>query len=216
MVSNSCKICSINKNPSDKPFWDKFLFESDNFYAIPSLGSLVVGWVLIFSKEHFLSSSELSLNLLEELDVFREKIQTSIEEKFGHVTVFEHGPRKMKSLFGCGVDHFHMHLVPLGDLNLLNHAKEFDSKLQWTKIDSILNIEKDKEYLYLKAPNTNISFVAYPEEPYSQFFRRVISENIGIPEKYDWKTYPMIENIKKTIAILKDHKVEEEFFAFAK
>ena len=36
-----------------------------------------------------------------------------VERAFGPVTVFEHGPSRPGRAPGCGVDHLHVHLVPL-------------------------------------------------------------------------------------------------------
>lgn len=203
---NKCKICSIKNQDSERNFWDEILFETDNFYAVPSLGSLLEGWILIFSKNHYLSMSELGDDLIDELDNFKNIISNKLSEKFGEITTFEHGPCLEKTVLGCGVDHLHLHLVPLKGLNLLVESRKYNSNINWFPIQNIRLLKDcnvDKGYLFMELPNKKM-YLATGELAGSQFFRKVIANDLEIPEKYDWKLYPMLLNIEKTLGKIKE------------
>ncbi|WP_452597581.1 HIT family protein [Pontimicrobium sp. MEBiC01747] len=209
-MTDKCKICSISDNNNKLNSWDKPLFETENFYAVPSLGSLVEGWILIFSKKHYLSLSQLSNELINELNDFRNDVEAKLIQEFGKITIFEHGPSHKKTSLGCGVDHFHLHLVPLKEMNLLSLSKSFDSSIIWKSISDIRDLKeigKKKGYLFLELPN-NEKFFASGSRAGSQFFRRVIAQDLGISEKFDWKSDSMIENIEKTIEKLQHNIVD--------
>ncbi len=208
---NNCKICTIIDNNPKQNAWDKPLYETENFFTVPSLGSLVEGWVLIFSKDHYLSLSQLSSELIDELNTFRNDVKIKLRKEFGEITSFEHGPCNEKTVLGCGVDHFHLHLVPLKGLNLLRLSKDFDSSMSWnsiSRIQDLKNINDENGYLYLELPNGQ-KFYTSGRTAGSQFFRKVIAHELKVSDKYDWKSNPMIKNIERTIK-----KIQKEVAIF--
>ena len=69
----------INQNYGETPYpWDTIIMESPNFYAIPSVGSLVPGWLLIVPKESVICMGALEENKLKELDIFLHEVADMI------------------------------------------------------------------------------------------------------------------------------------------
>ena len=58
----NCIFCNIDNRKIE----NTIIEETDNFYILPTLGSLVDGYLLIISKKHINSMSELSNQEKEE------------------------------------------------------------------------------------------------------------------------------------------------------
>src|SRR5258706_12627640 len=121
---DNCRFCDILFRNCPPGFWDRPLFESTNFVAIPSLGSLRKGWLLVVPKKHFLSTAALPPHLLQEMIKVKQALTEVLTESFGEIWAFEHGPAGGGRLAGCGVDHAHLHIVPL-EIDLLQAARPF-------------------------------------------------------------------------------------------
>src|ERR1039458_10394749 len=113
---------AIEAYAASRNLWDTSLFESRNFVAIPTVGALVEGWLLVVPRTPILSFARLSTPLFSELEIFLDEIIPAIQSVYGPVSVFEHGPSCAASVVGCGVDYAHLHLVPV-DCDLLAGAK---------------------------------------------------------------------------------------------
>lgn len=62
----TCCLCSISVADAPRQSWDNPVFESRNFVVVPSLGSLVEGWMLLLPKKHLLSMGALPEELVAE------------------------------------------------------------------------------------------------------------------------------------------------------
>jgi diadenosine tetraphosphate (Ap4A) HIT family hydrolase len=124
-----------------RELWDTPLFESRSFVAIPTVGALVEGWLLVVPKTAALSFARLSTGQLSELGEFLDEIVPFIESAYGPVSVFEHGPAIANSSVGCGVDYAHLHLVPTR-CDLLAGAREIAPNVRWDQIRSFDEIHE--------------------------------------------------------------------------
>src|SRR5579862_8951840 len=109
-LTSACMRCSSLKSHPFIEAWDIPLFESPNFVAVPSLGALVEGWLLLIPKCHVLSLGSLPDSTHEELNEFKEFLYAALIQCYGSASAFEHGPIIEKSAVGCGVDHAHLHI----------------------------------------------------------------------------------------------------------
>jgi len=107
-----------DESPERTRPWNSWLFETNSFVVVPSLGSFVPGWLLLVSKLHFRRIAELRLQLIEELENLKAKVGQELRSAFGPYVCFEHGPVGGVSAAGCCVEHLHLHMVPVSvDLN---------------------------------------------------------------------------------------------------
>ncbi|MCX6155939.1 MAG: hypothetical protein NT007_17465 [Candidatus Kapabacteria bacterium] len=202
----------VIRNYHRKEFYNEILFESENFIVIPSLGSLVEGWLLIVPRHEYLSllciNNDSLLNELVELSNFVGELMV---KEFGCVTMFEHGATHPNSTIGCGVDFAHLHLVPINFDLLQGVEKFFNLSYEWRKVsglkDAIGTLEKGLEYLFQK-DNLGNSVITQSENIQSQLFRKVIAYYLETPEKYDWKKFYEMDNVSKTISRFKKYYSE--------
>ena len=154
--------------------------------------------MLLLKNEQYLKNIYEDKNFIE----FANKIIMALRECYGPVIAFEHGPNREGSDTSCGTDHAHIHLVPYRSLETKLNAME----MEWEPCLPTEVKEKvgDAEYLfYAEVADTwekSQGRVHILEKPISQFFRRVIADDLGIGEKYNYKTNPDTELTLKTIA----------------
>lgn len=199
---------------SEKKFYDKQLFnqillETENFAVMPTLGSIVEGWLLIIPKKHYVSFGYMTnLCLFDELSALLSQIEMIVKETYGDFIIFENGAFCANSMVGCGVDYAHIHIVPT-NLNLPKTVEDqFDLKYSWKQIEdlkeSIFYIKEGLPYLYYRDQQKQ-SFITTCDNIPSQLFRKAIASSVGLIDKYDWKKEPFLDNIEKTIRNYRKH-----------
>lgn len=178
-----------------RDLWDTPIFESRNFVAVPTVGALVEGWLLVVPRSPVLSFARMPKLLFSELEFFLNDVAAATQSAYGPVSVFEHGPSCAASAVGCGVDYAHLHLVPV-DCDLLAGAKQIAPKIRWSSVGSIENIRRYAEsgggYWFVQQTfGAGECYVGQcpDEKPVSQLFRRVIASHIGCPNDFDWKQH---------------------------
>jgi len=201
-----CTFCAELSSGSDRAQWNQPLAETDHLVVVPSLGSLVAGWVLIVPKEHHLSMGAMPIELQNEVDALEQRIKELLHLEYRKpVVAFEHGPSAAKHGTGCGVDHAHLHLVPT-DCDVLRHALPLvPGSTRWSFCGedngwaARTQAYKDgQDYLYLR-PDGEEGIVGVCGDFGSQIFRRAISIYLGKEGEFNWRAYPRIEIVLKTI-----------------
>lgn len=176
--------------------------ETEHLVAVPSLGALAAGWLLISPKQHdlnFAAATSRNAEIESELTGLAE----AWEAIFGPLTWFEHGPKQADSAVGCSIDHAHMHLVPLGSLNLLDAAEERLTGIHFSPMQELSEvtraIDHDRSYLYLRLPDSS-QWLAESNTIPSQSLRRVIAAWQGRADEWDWRSFPRYEIVEETIS----------------
>ena len=192
------------KYGSGAHLWDQVLFESQHFVAIPTLGHLVQGWLLVVPKDCHICVGALPVQLIEELIGFLDDVVSSVRAEYGPVAVFEHGPVRPLTAVGCGVDYAHVHVVPVkGDWSLLKAAKTMAPQIQWEMVLSLHDtrkyFEQSRSYLFLHEPFAVKPVMGTGPSIPSQLFRRIIANYVDRPHDFDWKKYPEVERIQSTV-----------------
>jgi ATP adenylyltransferase len=194
-----CALCSCIAEPRDR--WDQPLFESQNFVAIPSLGSLVEGWLLVVPRQHLISSGAIAPDLRNEFATFKQEVSARLSSVYGDICAFEHGPCGPSREVGCGVDHAHVHLVPLGfDLvdaaNMYVPAGAWEAA-SWSECSRVA--AEGLDYLFIEQP-LGVGRIAVAQKFGSQILRRAIASSIGKPDEFNWRSHRHERNIDKTIS----------------
>jgi diadenosine tetraphosphate (Ap4A) HIT family hydrolase len=169
--------------------------------VLPSLWSLVPGWVLVIPKHHYLCIGALPQNLLPEFQRIKEETARLIASSFGEPCIFEHGPSSAGLKVGCSVDHAHLHIVPFSG-DLASHAAPFmPEEAAWRNADvqACINAFSNREhYLYFEQP-FGTGFISVHPAFGSQVFRKAIALQLGKPHEFDWRQYPNHSAIQATV-----------------
>lgn len=190
-----CIFCDIDQSKIENTIIEKTKY----FYILPTLGSLVDGYVLIVTKRHINSMSELNDNELEEYKTIIAKYQNLFKKIYNKTPiVFEHGtPNQNSKMKANSVTHAHTHIV---NINFKNE-KELLEKYNFKEINNLKEIETNKNYI--KYIYNNKIYITYNFPSVSQLMRILIAEELNYKDKFDWKKERFDENIISTIERIK-------------
>ena len=82
---NPCNLCLESASRVVGQPWNDPLFETRNFAALPSVGALVEGWLLLVPKRHFISFGALPDSMLGEMQAFKELVCSVLTACYGPV-----------------------------------------------------------------------------------------------------------------------------------
>ena len=190
-----CIFCEIDESKIE----NTIIEETKYFYILPTLGSLVDGYILIVTKRHINSMSELNDNELEEYKTIIAKYQNLFNKIYNKTPiVFEHGtPNQNSKMKANSVTHAHTHIV---NINFKNE-KEILEKYNFKEINNLKKIETNKNYI--KYIYNNKIYITYNFPSVSQLMRILIAEELNYKDKFDWKKERFDENIISTIERIK-------------
>ena len=203
-VKSSCQFClEIDKDPSSVYFTlakdcppDRTIFRNGSFRVIPPLGQFVEGSVMIVTEEHVPSCADLTENKLEELDRLigiTVRLLTSVYEP---PVIFEHGPSASENKGTCCVDHAHIHAFPV-DVDVRSALRSDFREIEICDLKEIRGIQRASGgYLFLQ--QEGLRFVYPCDFVPSQYIRQVIAEDLGVPERWHWRSYLGLEELKLT------------------
>lgn len=211
-----CSFCEEYIRPLDNDYYNtigrkagypvRILAQSDNWYAIPTLGCMTVGYVLVICKHHYLSIASLPDNLFFEMMDFKKYIE---EELFKHLGLkciaFEHGTTSYNYSSANSVDHVHLHVVPFG-YNIWSEIVQrhsIDEYLTFSNYEELFAFWKKKPpqtYLLFQDLNEKVNYIPSAEGYPSQFFRQCLSYYFD-NTSWDWRNNYQQINIFKTIKL---------------
>jgi ATP adenylyltransferase len=194
-----CRFCQIR---SSTAVWDKVILESEHFIVVPSKGAFLPGWLMVVPISHVLSMAQLPLSLAEELDSLLVRVTCLLELHYSAPTMFEHGAVTAGTTFGCGIDHAHLHVVPLPagvDLRMMAEAALDEP---FVPRETALT----RPYLRIREPRSRAWLAVEPSTaPPRQFFRQTVWRGTGARcLSYDYDESPCEEQVRKTVATLVD------------
>jgi ATP adenylyltransferase len=212
-LAHACTICAEFGGEEDGNLFhayrgeteieSRILAETRNFVAIPSLGQLVEGYVLICTRAHYFSIGAALLKKPElriELANFKRKVQVKLREVYGSRSIaFEHGAASFTNRAGCCTDHAHIHIVPT-EVDLISRLAKTSLRWDGSRLSQLFRYAAGgNAYLYYEdVRGDGISAVADAPIP-SQLFRRILSAELGRPDEWDWRQNPGMDRLVSAI-----------------
>jgi ATP adenylyltransferase len=202
---SNCRLCAEMKVPARREPWNEPLIETENFVVIPSVGALVEGWVLLVPKQHRISMGALPIEKRNEAQEVEHRTRAILRRLYEKPIVgFEHGPSAEQHGTGCGVDHAHLHLLPL-DCDLLTYVRPFVSpSIDWKGCnweDLAQAYAAGLDYLYIRQEGKP-ALLAVCQDFGSQVFRKAVASFLSMDSQFNWRDYPQIETVARTIGTL--------------
>ncbi|KAB2945599.1 MAG: hypothetical protein MPEBLZ_03997 [Candidatus Methanoperedens nitroreducens] len=191
------------------------IFDTKHFSVIASLGQIVEGYLLIISKEHYYSMAHITDDLYEELDILYSRTKLLLSNAYGPPIIFEHGPMPIEkekdvSAIGGGscVDHAHLHFVPfpVSSTHIISYLRRRFSCRTISNFEELkIQAERNIPYFFVETPKGERYIFDVPFPPPSQYLRQLLSNEIGVPEKWNWRIHPETERILTTVKLLNDY-----------
>lgn len=196
-----CPFCEILATARlNRQIEDTLLAQTSNFEWIPGMGAFIEGYSIVISKAHLLTTGDLELSRIVELERFIREIKELLSVLYGKKSiVFEHG--EMGS--GC-IEHHHLHILPI---ELRTVPSSLSRQFSYTVISSIMDLcqrrQDNLSYIYLELSNGKQVVFETPQLS-RQFMRKVMASEYGCHQDWDWRENPFLDNIHRFV-----HKVEE-------
>jgi len=181
------------------PYVRRVVLDSGAFAAVPSLGPLADGHLLLCPRAHLRSAAALPEAAYAEYEAVKAALVQRLMAAYdAPVHMFEHGMAASGARTVCTVEHAHVHLVPLPD-----HLDPLDvTGPEWIEFDggieSLAALTRGREYVLYAPPRGRPRFCAGVAGRFeSQFMRRVIARALG-SRTWDWRTLPDAESAHRT------------------
>lgn len=160
---------------------DRVLIATDKFRALPSLGQIVEGHLLIVPVAHYRALADMPAQHVEQLENLCHHVRAVLQGLYGPCICFEHGIRRQGG--GCGIEHAHMHALPLkasGVLGVLTRTFDGSRVRQLADIEN--TVSRDSSYLFFEDGSAQRYVFPVNHLP-SQYMRKLVAGCIG---KLNW------------------------------
>ncbi len=197
---NHCEFCQefTGSSPRIEKLYggvipNRIIARTERFVALPTLGQLFTGSLLIMPVEHVETCALLPADARQELNELATEMSLRVHQ-FGEPIIFEHGATEPTG-GGCGIYHAHLHIVPVPTKTCAtklfpeSQAQAIDLLSAWEALQGA------DEYLLMSAADQTLySDLNRQSERFpSQFFRRRIAEHFGLEAPWDWRAYSDVE-----------------------
>jgi inosine/xanthosine triphosphate pyrophosphatase family protein/diadenosine tetraphosphate (Ap4A) HIT family hydrolase len=181
----------------------RVVYEDEHFVVMPPLGEFMEGGLLLLTREHILSLAHLPPAQFDHLERLLQAIQRALVKCWGVAPlVFEHGPAADWSKGVCCVDHAHLNIFP-APVQLHPHLA---GRLNFS-LGSLSELTKLQraEFGYLFVQESDGTRRAYDgRDVPTQMVRRIITSQLGLPERWHWRDYIGRDELLATYNALKD------------
>lgn len=187
------------------------LLETNNFVLIADTYPIVVGHLMISSKEHYSAAAEFPFDLLQEFLRIK-AIATDLALKINNSCIFyEHGKAgscHATSSNEIHCEHFHLHCLPTSICIHSQIAKQFPGTIL-KEYGSLFNYYyKYGSYLFFE--NSSKEMIYYPIHTHKippHFLRTLICKELGTDKFSDWQDYTdltrYLQSRQKLAAVIK-------------
>lgn len=177
----------------------RILRKTESLVVLPTIGPLVVGHVLVVTKEHYLSYAHTPAHVMREAEELLDQLRGEAGRD-GKVIVFEHGPMSNSATAGGCTDHAHLHLVPVPERRDLvpGIAKRLAVGRRVSGLTALAaQFDAEVPYIYYDGgENECWCFDASTDLP-CQFMRRLVAASVGTDE-WDWHIFPRLDVLEET------------------
>jgi diadenosine tetraphosphate (Ap4A) HIT family hydrolase len=166
----------------------RVVYEDDHFVVFPPLGEFMEGGLLVLTRQHMLSLAHLQPEKFEHLERLLRALGKALVELYGvPPLIFEHGPAPEWSKGVCCVDHAHLNIFPAQV-----HVHPHLAKRMNLPIGSLSELSELRKaefgYLFVQE-NDGTRRVYDGQNVPTQFVRRVVTGQLGHPERWHWRDY---------------------------
>jgi inosine/xanthosine triphosphate pyrophosphatase family protein/diadenosine tetraphosphate (Ap4A) HIT family hydrolase len=180
----------------------RLIHATEHFFVFPPLGEFIEGGLLITTREHYLSMAHLPDRLYDELDRLMAETSEILQSHYGcDPLFFEHAPVSSGEKGTCCVDHAHLNVFPV-QVEVHDRLK---NKFPFVEIGGMRQLslmpQRNHAYLFLQT-NAGTRFVYDSCIVPSQYIRKIITEELGMPERWHWREYLGLEELERTYAAL--------------
>jgi inosine/xanthosine triphosphate pyrophosphatase family protein/diadenosine tetraphosphate (Ap4A) HIT family hydrolase len=179
----------------------RLLYQDDDFVVMPPIGEFMEGGLLLLSREHLLSFAHLPREKFARLEQLLAVIRRELAARYGvRPLVFEHGPAPDRTKGVCCVDHAHFNIFPAPVLVYPHLAQRMNAGVK--SLEEMTQLRR-AEFGYLFVQENDGAMRAYDGHLVpTQLVRRIITTQLGLPQRWHWKDYPGYDELLATYKAL--------------
>jgi inosine/xanthosine triphosphate pyrophosphatase family protein len=180
----------------------RLIHATEHFLVFPPLGEFMEGGLLITTREHRFSMAHLPDAYYDELESLMAETAELLLAHYGcRPLFFEHAPVAPGDKGTCCVDHAHLNIFPVR----VDVHERLIKKFPHLAIGGMRQLKalarRNQAYLFLQT-NVGTRFVYDAGLVPSQYIRRIITAELGMPERWHWRDYLGLEELERTFATL--------------
>jgi inosine/xanthosine triphosphate pyrophosphatase family protein len=180
----------------------RLIHATEHFLVFPPLGQFVDGGLLITTREHRFSMAHLPDAYYEGLERLMAETSDVLLAHYGcRPLFFEHAPVAPGDKGTCCVDHAHLNIFPVRVDVHSRLIKKFPHFAIGGMCQLKAMAKRGQAYLFLQT-NVGTRFVYDAGLVPSQYIRRIITAELGKPERWHWRDYLGLEELERTYATL--------------
>jgi hypothetical protein len=185
----------------------KAISDKTELVSTPTLGCFQPGYSLAIPNRFIHSFAELGGEELEASERTVESWRSKLEEIFGDTIIAEHGSCGSSTLTAACVDHAHLHLLPLPGLRdairscYYEAGGEPDACL--SSLRELPEVVHDEPYVLLSTTSGEYEVWREIMDFRGQFVRRKSAELLGIPNLFNWRNHPFVDQLELSTTLLK-------------
>ena len=192
MSSNSCFLCG------ELPHHGGRIAIIDNLQIVSDIAPLNPGHILLGSTKHVFSLSMLTLDDLDRVEYLKEILRKILTKVYCQEPVlFEHGMGDACELPACGIDHCHLHLIPVPGHDEFFGQTFFDFlhnlhiEVESVDLQSYRDLKcvEGKNYLFIEDLNGVKQALGTSHNFPAQVLRKYVATRLGSPYTYDWQLF---------------------------
>ena len=193
-------------------FGYRVIAETREAFCVPTLGPIIEGHCLVFSRR-----SVLNLTLLDAVERkgYAEMVRAMaelVETAYGPSVVFEHGAVERGDRIGCGVDRAHLHVLPGVELSRVLAVLDTKHRRigEWATFSEWLTSAPpaDRPYILIGSTGDEVLMYEYCGPRESQCVRRIVASLVGRPDSWDWREAKDDHIMERTLETLRGAAVE--------
>jgi inosine/xanthosine triphosphate pyrophosphatase family protein/diadenosine tetraphosphate (Ap4A) HIT family hydrolase len=180
----------------------RIVYQDDLFVVMPPIGQFMEGGLLLLTRAHIPSFAHLPSEWFPRLEQLLQAIQKlSVSHWGGAPVIFEHGSAVDQTKGRCCVEHAHLNIFP-ARVEVHPHLAS-RMHLQISSLSELKRLAR-AEFGYLFVQENNNTRHAYDAQfAPSQLVRRIITSQLGSPERWHWRDYPGCDELLATYHALK-------------
>lgn len=177
------------------------MWESAELYLTPGPGTIMPGYLILATKRHLTNFAHLSDRVLAEAwDVVEAVARLGGANGLDPYLLFEHGSGDEHARGASCIEHAHMHLAPSPAAERIRELLAgYFRERSLSQFNEIRSLKGGPPYVFLSFSG---GFYVYETICISsQFVRRILAAERGIPKQWRWSDHPLPENFWKTYAL---------------
>jgi diadenosine tetraphosphate (Ap4A) HIT family hydrolase len=163
---------------------DRVILDTSGFRITPTLGQIAEGHLLIVPHDHVCALADLPQDEIARLEDLCQRVRSILTGTYGECIFFEHGIRNVGS-GGCGIDHAHMHAVPVPLQGAPGGLRERFKGRTIRHLSDITIEIPDSSYIFFEDCSGSRSVFTIDRIP-SQYMRKLVADSIGKSD-WDWR-----------------------------